>query len=95
MGTGGDSNGGCGGCGGRDRDSRVVILVVIKYWNVSITCLHFSGAVGYYNFTTIIAMAKNESEMVSKRNETGQEIVSILSIGIMAFLAIFSGTLTS
>lgn len=27
--------------------------------------------------------------------ETGQEIASILSIGIIAFFAIFSGTLTS
>lgn len=28
-------------------------------------------------------------------NETGQEMASILSIGIMAFFLIFSGTLTS
>ncbi len=42
----------------------VIVLVVIIYWNVSSVCLHFSGAVGCCNFTTIIAMVKDASEMV-------------------------------
>ena len=77
----------------------MVVLIIIRdgEWELPSECMHFSVVVGYSNSNsnTIINKVMDPSEIVRKKDWTGQEMASILSIGIIAFLAIFSGTLTS
>lgn len=75
----------------------MVVLIIISFgqWELLSECMQFLIAVGYSNSdsNTITDTVKDASEM--GLDGTGQEMASILSIGIIAFFDIFSGTLTS
>ena len=85
----------------------MVVLIIIRFgqWELPSECMQFSIAVSYSDSDsesdsdTITDTVKDASEMgldgKMGRDETGQEMASILSIGITAFFDIFSGTLTS
>ena len=87
----------------------MVVLIIIRFgqWELPSECMQFSIAVSYSDSDsdsesdsdTITDTVKDASEMgldgKMGRDGTGQEMASILSIGITAFFDIFSGTLTS